>query len=210
MKKKLICIGAGSVGKICINQFRLKKNYLKIHIVRINKKFNKKLLLKKIISFKEKNYINDIIIGFANISNLDENKKIFDFLIKNKFNLINFIHDSAIKDKNVVLKNGVKIFPGSIINRGSKINNNVLINTGSIIEHDCLIDDNTQIGPGCILAGNVKVGKQTFIGMGAKVLQGVKIGNNVKIGAGSVVLNNVPSNTTYIGIPAKKINEKKN
>ena len=33
----------------------------------------------------------------------------------------------------------------------------------------------------------------------------IKIGNNVKIGANAVVLNNVPDNTTAVGIPAKVV-----
>jgi len=31
----------------------------------------------------------------------------------------------------------------------------------------------------------------------------ISIGNNVKIGANSVVLNNIPDNSTVVGIPAK-------
>ena len=59
------------------------------------------------------------------------------------------------------------------------------------------------------MAGNVKVGKLTLIGAGSTVIQGVKIGKNCIIGAGSVVIKNVPANSTYVGSPAKKINESK-
>ena len=34
----------------------------------------------------------------------------------------------------------------------------------------------------------------------------IKIGDNVKIGAGSVVLNDIPENSTAVGVPAKIIN----
>ncbi len=37
------------------------------------------------------------------------------------------------------------------------------------------------------------------------MLPGVKIGNNVIIGAGAVVTKNVPSNSVYVGNPAKYI-----
>jgi serine O-acetyltransferase len=42
-----------------------------------------------------------------------------------------------------------------------------------------------------------------MIGAGAKVLGSFKIGDNCKIGAGSVVLEDVPSNSTVVGVPGR-------
>ena len=50
-----------------------------------------------------------------------------------------------------------------------------------------------------------ELGDNVYIGAGAKVIGGVKIGTNVKIGAMSLVINNCDENSTYVGIPAKKI-----
>ena len=40
-----------------------------------------------------------------------------------------------------------------------------------------------------------------MISAGAKVLGSFSIGDNCKIGAGSVVLNEVPPNSTVVGVP---------
>ena len=44
-----------------------------------------------------------------------------------------------------------------------------------------------------------------MIGSGAKVLGPVKIGDNSKIAAGAVVLNDIPPNSTAVGVPAKVV-----
>lgn len=205
MKKSLICISNGSVGKICIDQFKKNKRYNKITLVRLTSKFNEKSLCRKIMNLKSFSKNLDVILGFANISNLNKNEEIFNIIKKLNVNLINFYHETSIIDKTAKFGYGVKVFPGSIINRGCKIKNNVLINTGSIIEHDCVIGNHSQVAPGSVLAGKVTIGKKTFIGMGSKIIQGIKIGSNVIIGAGSVVIKNIPDNSIFAGVPAKKI-----
>jgi len=205
MKRELLCIGNGSVGKICIDQIKKFKKYSKIILFKPSRNINKRLLSKKINYFKSTKKNLDIILGFANISDLGKNEEIFKIINKLNLNIINFYHETSIIDKSTKFGKGVKVFPGSIINRGCVIKENVLINTGSIIEHDCIIGQHSQISPGSVLAGKVRIGRNTFIGMGTKIIQGIKIGNNVVVGAGSVVIKNIPSNSTFIGVPAKKI-----
>ena len=204
MKKILVCIGEGSVGKICIDILTKKKNYHEIKIIKSSKKIKNISIINQIKTIHKK-YLIDVIIGFANIKELKENEDMFNILKNLKINLINVFHESAIFDENVNFGKGVKLFPGTIINRSCIIGNNVLINTGSIIDHECIIGEHSQIATGCTLSGNVKIGKLSFIGSGTTIIQGVKIGNNSIVGAGSVVIKNVPSNSTYAGVPAKKL-----
>ena len=44
-----------------------------------------------------------------------------------------------------------------------------------------------------------------MISAGAKVLGSFKIGDNSKIGAGSVVLEEVPPNSTVVGVPGRVV-----
>jgi len=83
---------------------------------------------------------------------------------------------------------------------------NIFINSGAIIGKNCTLRQGVTIGnrhedgPLPIIGDNVDIGAY------AQILGGVHIGNNVKIGAMSVVLQDVPSNSTAVGIPAKIIN----
>ena len=44
-----------------------------------------------------------------------------------------------------------------------------------------------------------------MVGTGAKVLGSITIGANSMIGAGSVVLENVPPNSTVVGVPGRVV-----
>jgi sugar O-acyltransferase (sialic acid O-acetyltransferase NeuD family) len=93
------------------------------------------------------------------------------------------------------------------INAGAQVGKGSILNTGSIVEHGCRIGPFTHVAPGAVLCGDVKVGERTLIGAGAVVKQGVHIGDDVIIGAGSVVLQDVPSGETWVGNPAKRLDQ---
>ena len=53
--------------------------------------------------------------------------------------------------------------------------------------------------------GDVQVGVGVWIGVNSTILHGVTIGDNSVIGAMSLVRKNVPSNSLWVGIPARHI-----
>ena len=53
------------------------------------------------------------------------------------------------------------------------------------------------------------LGNNVMVSAGAKVLGSFKIGDNSKIGGGSVVLEEVPSNSTVVGVPGRVVKRNK-
>ena len=49
------------------------------------------------------------------------------------------------------------------------------------------------------------IGNNVMIGCGAKVLGPFKVGDNARIAANSVVLNEVPANSTVVGVPGRVV-----
>ena len=49
------------------------------------------------------------------------------------------------------------------------------------------------------------IGNDVVIGSGAQIIGPVKVGNGSRIAANAVVVNDVPENTTMVGVPAKAI-----
>lgn len=102
---------------------------------------------------------------------------------------------------------GIEIHPGARIGRGLFIDHGM----GVVIGETCEIGDNVTIYQGVTLGGTGKekgkrhptVGNDVIIATGAKVLGSFKIGDNSKIGAGAVVLQEVPPNSTVVGIKAR-------
>lgn len=108
-----------------------------------------------------------------------------------------------------VRKTGIEIHPGAQIGKGFFIDHG----NGVIIGETAIIGDNVTLYQGVTLGGTGKeqgkrhptVGNNVMISAGAKVLGSFKIGDNSKIGAGSVVLEEVPPNSTVVGVPGRVV-----
>ena len=108
-----------------------------------------------------------------------------------------------------VRKTGIEIHPGAKIGKGFFIDHG----NGVIIGETAIIGDNVTLYQGVTLGGTGKeqgkrhptVGNNVMISAGAKVRGSFKIGDNSKIGAGSVVLEEVPPNSTVVGVPGRVV-----
>ena len=104
---------------------------------------------------------------------------------------------------------GIEIHPGATIGRGLFIDHGMGVVVGETSE----IGDNVTMYQGVTLGGTGQergkrhptIGDNVMIGVGAKILGAITVGENSKIGAGAVVLNDVPPNSTAVGVPAKVV-----
>ncbi|MDO5026385.1 MAG: serine O-acetyltransferase EpsC [Tissierellia bacterium] len=107
------------------------------------------------------------------------------------------------------IETGIEIHPGAKIGRRCYIDHGMSIVIGETAEigDDCLIYHSVTLGAVTSNVGkrHPTVGNNVMIGAGAVLLGNITIGDNVKIGANAVVLDDVPSNSTAIGIPARII-----
>lgn len=106
-------------------------------------------------------------------------------------------------------KTGIEIHPGATIGKGFFIDHG----HGVVIGETTVIGDNVTLYQGVTLGGTGKekgkrhptIEDNVMISVGAKVLGSFTIGANSKIGAGSVVLQEVPPNSTVVGIPGRVV-----
>ena len=131
-------------------------------------------------------------------------EKLVEFIEQNNLKQTKLIATNASVSPFAKIEFSTFIAPLAIVNSMAKIGKGCIINSGAVIEHECKIGDFTHIAPRATLAGNVVVGKHVFIGANAVVKQGVIIGDNVIVGAGAVVINDIPSNETWVGNPARR------
>lgn len=104
---------------------------------------------------------------------------------------------------------GIEIHPGAQIGRRFFIDHGM----GVVIGETCEIGDNVTVFQGVTLGGTGKekgkrhptIKDNALIATGAKVLGSITIGENSKVGAGSVVLQDVPPNSTVVGIPGRVV-----
>ncbi len=110
-----------------------------------------------------------------------------------------------------VRKTGIEIHPGATIGRGLFIDHG----HGVVIGETAIVGDNVTLYQGVTLGGTGKecgkrhptVGNNVMISAGAKVLGSFTIGENSKIGAGSVVLQEIPPNSTVVGVPGRVVKQ---
>ena len=104
---------------------------------------------------------------------------------------------------------GIEIHPKASIGNRFFIDHGegVVIGETAIIGDDVLIYQQVTLGGTGSEHGkrHPTIGNNVIIGAGAKVLGNIVIGNNVRIGAGSVVIDDVPENSTVVGVPGRVV-----
>src|SRR5271169_609974 len=103
------------------------------------------------------------------------------------------------------LLTGIEIHPGAQIGRRFFIDHGM----GVVIGETTIIGDDVTLYQGVTLGGTGKekgkrhptLGNNVVVGGGAKILGNITLGENCRVGAGSVVLNDVPDNSTIVGVP---------
>lgn len=106
-------------------------------------------------------------------------------------------------------KTGIEIHPAAVIGNNFFIDHG----TGVVIGETAIIGNNVTLYQGVTLGGTGKetgkrhptLGDNIMVGTGAKILGSVTIGDNSKIAAGAVVLNDIPANSTAVGVPARVV-----
>jgi serine O-acetyltransferase len=104
---------------------------------------------------------------------------------------------------------GIEIHPAAQVGRRVFIDHGM----GVVIGETAIVGDDVTMYQGVTLGGTGKeqgkrhptVASNVTIGAGAKVLGNITVGENCRIGAGSVVLQDVPDNSTIVGVPGHVI-----
>lgn len=108
-----------------------------------------------------------------------------------------------------------RFFTGVEIHPGAKIGKRFFIDHGMgvVIGETAEIGDDVLIYQGVVLGGvsqektkrHPTIGNNVVIGAGATLLGPIKVGRGARIGASSVVINDVPENSTVVGVPGRAI-----
>jgi serine O-acetyltransferase len=105
---------------------------------------------------------------------------------------------------------GIEIHPAARLGRRFVIDHGMGVVIGETAEvgDDCYFYHQVTLGVARASGGGKRhpsVGNNVIIGAGAKVLGPIRVGDNARVGSNAVVLDNVPDNTTVVGIPARPV-----
>lgn len=104
---------------------------------------------------------------------------------------------------------GIEIHPGAAIGNRFFIDHGM----GVVIGETTVIGDDVTLYQGVTLGGTGKergkrhptLDDRVVVGVGAAVLGNITIGRGSRVGGGAVVVNDVPPNSTVVGIPGRVI-----
>lgn len=119
----------------------------------------------------------------------------------------NFRFAARYVSQRAVRKTGIEIHPAAKIGRRLVIDHGA----GVVIGETAEIGDDVLIYQGVTLGGTGKekgkrhptIGNNVMISSGAKILGPFKVGDNARIASGAVVLEEVPPDSTVVGVPAR-------
>jgi UDP-3-O-[3-hydroxymyristoyl] glucosamine N-acyltransferase LpxD len=111
-------------------------------------------------------------------------------------------------NKEVVIEDNVTIGLNCVVDKGiyareTRIGSGTKIDANVHIAHAVIVGSNCMIASGVLVCGSSTIGNACWLGPRSVISNGLIIGDNVNVKIGSVVLNNILSNATVIGSPAR-------
>lgn len=132
--------------------------------------------------------------------------------------LDHFLWNHSLKLLARIISTLVRFATGIEIHPGAQLGQRVFIDHGMgiVIGETTIVGDDVLIYQGVVLGGTTTqkckrhptIENGVIIGAGAKVMGNITIGQYSKIGTGAVVLNDVPPDSTCVGVPGRIVKSK--
>lgn len=115
------------------------------------------------------------------------------------------VHPAATVSDTATLEEGAIVCAGSVLTSGVRVGAHAHVGVGSVVSHDCVLEAFASLAPGCRLAGAVRVAVGAQLGVGTVVRDRITIGTWSITGAGAVAVDDVPADSTVMGVPARPV-----
>ena len=112
------------------------------------------------------------------------------------------VHPSVLLTRRVTWGCGVVLCAGCVLTTQVQIADHVHINIGCTVSHDSVLEDFATLAPGVHAAGGVVFREGCNVGVGSTIAPRRAIGAWSVVGTGAVVIDDVPDNSTVVGVPA--------
>ena len=210
MKKPIIILGAGSIGKSAMEAFIsndvLVYGFLDDTPSLKDTEIGEVQVMGKLDDQTYLSVIGKECEAFVALEEIKLRRNIVKMLAEElKVMPINAIHNSALLASSSGIGHGNYIGAGVIIGSYTEIKSHLILNPGAIINHDANLGNYVQVGAGSVLNSGVNIEDEVFIGSGVTIVSGIKVGKGARIGAGSVVIKNIEAGETVFGNPAEPV-----
>lgn len=208
--KNLIIIGAGGVGRevsLIVEQLNyLEATWNLIGFIDDNVEIFGDVIngYSVIGGIETLNFYNEDYYIVIAIANYKVKKDIVD-KINNSLPFATIVHPKVWIHDFMTVGEGSIIYEGAIITANVEIGKHVIISPKCGIGHDSIIKDYVSLLWNVNISGADIIEEGVLIGSGATIIQNKTIGKASIIGAGSVVIDDIPIESTVVGVPGKVI-----
>lgn len=113
--------------------------------------------------------------------------------------------DPSVDLLGVDVKRNTTVYQNAILCANASLGRGSVVFMRGLVGHGACVGQNCVVAPGAVINARVKIDEGVYIGSNASILPDLKIGAWATIGANSSVIEDVPAETTVIGIPAQII-----
>lgn len=196
---KIVILGMGSAAISIANIISNEYNYEVVGFVGTdeeNKKYNGKKIYRNIPLIGTRKILKDLrkqkIGGFiAAIGDNYIREKVFYEASNEGLIPINAISRNAFIENDAIIKSGIVIGSGSVIQHGVEIGDNTFISSGCILNFKSKISENCFISPGCVMGSKTVIEKNVLIGSRSVINSKIKVGKNQIIESNQVINSNL-------------------
>lgn len=146
-------------------------------------------------------------IGYTQMGNV--RKRLFEKCKQYGYCFENYIHPTAIIEKNAALGEGNNILEGVIIEESVVVGNANLFFGGSLIAHETVVGDYNTFSVRAVVAGCTVVGQNCFIGAAATVKDHVILNDYVLIGAAAYAYKNMAAYSVLVPAKSRVLEDRK-
>jgi sugar O-acyltransferase (sialic acid O-acetyltransferase NeuD family) len=212
VKDEIILIGGGGHCRACIDVIEMQGLFRIAGIVDVKEKHDSNILGYKVVASDDdleslSKSCRNYCITLGQIRTSSHRRRVYDKLRSLGVQLPAIISPKAHVSRHAVIGAGTIVMHGVVVNANASIGANCILNTNCVVEHDAKISDFCHVSTAAVINGGVCIGEDCFIGSNATVKEGVTVSNGVVLGAGSLLISDCIDSGTYIGSPAKRVNQ---